>query len=215
MSEASIQLWSGWSFPDSALAALRHHLVERLPRDQALVVRGGWSLGGLRALHEVVAGHSPATHLVLLAGTARFCAGADGWPGLPEANLRALQRQFARDPREALVGFHRLCAGPNAPAELIHERTGISLNMGTETLAAGLHTLATLDLRDALAKCRIPVLIVHGMRDAVIPVEAAERMLEALPLAKLVRHVQAGHDLPLTQPDWVAEQLSAFLITPA
>ena len=214
MSEASIQLWSGWSFPDSALADLRAHLVERLPRDQTMVVRGGWSLGGLRALQEVVEGRSPATHLILIAGTARFCADADRWPGLPEANLRALQRQFARDPREALTGFHRLCAGPDASAELIHQRTEISLSLGLETLATGLHTLATLDLRNALAQCRLPVLILHGMRDPLIPVAAAERMLEALPLAKLVRHVHAGHALPLTHPEWVAEQISAFLGTP-
>ena len=214
MSDASIQLWSGWSFPDSALASLRAQLVDRLPRDQGMVVRGGWSLGGLRALQETLEGRSPATHLILIAGTARFCADGERWPGLPEANLRALQRQLARDPREALTGFHRLCAGPDAPADLIHERTETSLKMGVEALGTGLQTLLTLDMRNALAGCRIPVLVLHGMRDTVIPLAAADRMLDDLPLAKLVRHPHAGHDLPLTHPDWVAEQIAAFLLTP-
>lgn len=215
MSEASLKLWPGWAFPESALQELRRQLVRRIPRGIGPVIQAGWSLGGLRALREVQQGESPATHLILLSSTARFCADDADWPGLPQANLKALQRQLARDPEQALAGFHRLCAGPHASEELIRRRTNDSLAMDRAELADGLQALAEWDVRAGLAACRIPVLMLHGMKDEVIPVEAAEQMLEQLPLAKLARHMEAGHDLPLADPQWVGEQVESFLNTPS
>ncbi len=215
MSEASIQLRSGWSFPDHALDAIRAGLVRQLPRHEHLVVRGGWSLGGLLALYEVAGGQSPATHLILISSTARFCTDDAGWPGTPVANFRALQRQFERSPPDALAGFHRWCAGPSATESLITQRVAESLAMGLDALRTGLQALATLDARAALQTCPIPVLLLHGTLDPVIPMPAAERMVEVLPVATLVRHPQAGHDLPLQYPEWVLEQTAHFLSSPA
>lgn len=214
MSEASIHLLSGWSFPESTLAGIRHELIRQIPPQQHVVVRGGWSLGALLALHEVVSGRSAATHLILISGTARFCADDADWPGLSPANLRALQRQLDRAPREALAGFHRLCAGPEAPETQIAERVEAGLSLGLETLRAGLKSLETLDVRAALSSCRIPVLLLHGALDPVIPLAASEHLVASLPLAKLVRHTQAGHDLPLRFPEWIVEQTAQFLNSP-
>lgn len=215
MSEASLKLWSGWAFPEAALQTLRQQLVRRIPRGIGPVIHVGWSLGGLRALREVQQGQRPVTHLILISATARFCGDGAQWPGLPQANLRALQRQWSRDPEQALAGFHRLCAGPEVPDEVIRRRTADSLAMDRAELEDGLRALAEWDLRAGLAACRIPVLLLHGMQDAVIPVAAPEQMLEQLPLAKLARHMQAGHDLPLADPQWVGEQVESFLNTPS
>ncbi len=214
MSDASIQLISGWSFPENALTAIREGLVHQLPRHEHLVVRGGWSLGGLLALHEVAGGHSTATHLILISSTARFCADESGWPGTSTASLRAMQRQLERSPTEALATFHQWCAGPAAPESLIKQRVAEALELGLDSLRAGLQALATLDVRAALPSCSIPVLLLHGACDPVIPMAAAERMVESLPMATLVRHPQAGHDLPLQHTAWVLEQTAHFLNSP-
>lgn len=215
MSDASIQIKSGWSFPDHALAHIREGLVQQLPRQEHLVVRGGWSLGGLLALHDVASGKSVATHLILISSTACFCADDSGWPGTSPANLRAMQRQLERSPPEALAAFHRWCAGPEAAESLIQQRVAESLDLGLDALRKGLQELTTLDVRNALQSCSIPVLLLHGALDPVIPMAAAERMVETLPMATLVRHPQAGHDLPLKYPAWVLEQTAHFIKNPA
>lgn len=75
-------------------------------------------------------------------------------------------------------------------------------------LAEGLEQLDRLDLRAALPGLSLPVLILHGAADRVIPVQAAEYLAAALPSARLVVHPDslAGHDLPLRAADWVREQ---------
>lgn len=172
----------------------------------------GWSLGGLQILRDVTnAGKRPPTHLILVASTARFCGDDPGWPGLSRAALRALQRQLARAPEEALAGFHRLCANAPHNDDVLTARVAASLQLGVPALADGLRELAELDLRTNLSACGVPVLMLHGAHDQVIPLAAAEQTAALLPQARLVVHPEAGHDLPLAHPDWVAEHVADFL----
>jgi uncharacterized protein len=56
----------------------------------------------------------------------------------------------------------------------------------------------------------LPVLVVHGARDAIIPVEQGERLAAAFPAARWVRVEPAGHnDLLAFEVVW--EELSRFL----
>ena len=71
--------------------------------------------------------------------------------------------------------------------------------------------LAELDLRETLASLSIPVLILHGAEDRVIPLQAARAMAERLSDVRLLEHPTAGHDLPLTQTAWVVDHIGDFL----
>lgn len=198
-------LFTGWAFPDAALRPIADALegsIAPTHEDADLVI--GWSLGGLRALAQAEA----RTPLVLISATARFCGDGEAWPGLPAANLRALQRQVKRAPADALRGFHRICAGDDTPADLIAARVQRSLALELES---GLQALADLDVRPLLARCTAPILLLHGARDRVIPIEAARATAALLPNATLREHPTAGHDLPLTEVDWIAERMTEFL----
>lgn len=196
-------LLTGWSFPAHTLDGL----------GGAGRARGGWSLGGLQALAGLRDEPMRWPTGILISSTARFCGEADGWPGLPRPALRALQRQLQRAPREALLGFHRLCAGPETDDVVIAQRVEDSLALGLDVLATGLRELDTLDVRADLPAITQPILILHGARDQVIPVQAAERMAELLPQATLIIHPEAHHDLPLAHCAWVAEHIRMFLAT--
>lgn len=206
-------LFTGWAFADDALAPLAEGLGCSPASDPAAaVVWIGWSLGGLRALARARL-RAPPARLILIASTARFSRAGD-WPGLPGAHLRALQRQFMRDPDAALRGFHMLCA-PEADPALIARRLQVSRALPTESLRAGLRELAELDLRDGLHELNCPVLILHGANDRIIPAAAAYALAARLPHARVEIHPAAEHDLPLAHPAWVIETMRNFLDHPA
>lgn len=201
-------LYTGWAFPDAALAPLaRAARLDQAPAEEASILVG-WSLGGLRAMRDALHRSPGPIGLVLLSSGARFCSDQHGWPGIAPAALRALHKKLRSDPLDALRGFHRLTAGPEAPDRLIEERCRTSAGMD---LAAGLDELATLDWSGALCRLAMPVLLLHGARDKVFFPEAAEATARQLPRATLKIHPEAGHDLPLTHTEWCAEQLAAWL----
>ncbi|HMP76446.1 MAG TPA: alpha/beta fold hydrolase [Kiritimatiellia bacterium] len=202
-------LFTGWAFPDAALRPLTNALGFSIASThEEADIWIGWSLGGLHALAQTDA----KTPLVLISSTARFCGNGANWPGLPPANLRALQRQVSRTPEEAMRGFHRLCASDAASDDEIESRVQESLRL---ELSTGLRDLAALDLRAQLPSIHTPVLLVHGARDRVIPVEAARATAALLPNATLHEHPTAGHDLPLTEVDWIAKRIADFLDSPS
>jgi pimeloyl-ACP methyl ester carboxylesterase len=209
-------LFSGWAFPRWALQPIADQLcvtVTHDPAEAALWI--GWSLGGLRALGlsgERWARGVPAPRvLVLLASTARFCGDGGHWPGQPIGRLRALERRLAHAPDAALRGFHALCADAEATPETLDARRRASLSLDPRELAEGLRALGELDLRETLASLSIPVLILHGAEDRVIPPQAARAVAERLSDVRLLEHPTAGHDLPLTHTAWVVGQIRDFL----
>lgn len=56
-----------------------------------------------------------------------------------------------------------------------------------------------------------PTLVIHGRLDAIVPVEQAERLVEAIPNSELKVFEDAGHVPTLTRPTRVAEAISEFL----
>lgn len=195
----------GWAYPSTSLASLAG-MTSQFP------VTGSWSLGSFQSMEAAMKNPVSIPALILVGSTARFCA-TDGYDcGLPEANLRAMQRALTRDPRGTLESFHRLCAGPaTLSAGELAQRVEQSLSLGLDSLAAGLRELREKDLRDDVTTIECPVLLLHGEEDRVIPVAAARRLAARLPRAKLVTMPGAGHDLPIRHADRVAEQISKFV----
>ncbi|MCO5045278.1 MAG: alpha/beta fold hydrolase [Kiritimatiellae bacterium] len=199
------RLFPGWAFPETALQPIAEALHCDIRTDTGGDLWIAWSLGGLHALTQSRATTPRA--LILISSTARFCADSDHWPGLPTANLRALQRQLARAPEDALRGFHKLCTA-TASATTLETRLRDSLTL---PLADGLRDLAELDLRDRLETIRQPTLLLHGSKDRVIPIAAAHALAQRLPHAQLREHPEAEHDLPIAHAGWVIEQIRDFL----
>lgn len=199
-----VRLFSGWSFPESSLQPMADSLRE-LQMDGSCWI--GWSLGGIQAL-QLLSRESPRA-LVLLSSTARFCADGENWPGLPEAQLRALRKLFRRDPETALRQFHRLCAGNNFSEATLENRVRTSMEMDRRSLEQGLDLLGTTDARSVHSS--LPILLLHGARDEVIPAAAAEATARLFPNARVIVNHHAAHDLPLSHAPWIADRLLDFI----
>jgi pimeloyl-[acyl-carrier protein] methyl ester esterase len=75
-----------------------------------------------------------------------------------------------------------------------------------ETLEGGLRILSETDMRDALGSIRQPVLVVHGDRDSLVPLEAGEYLSRRLFNARFLVLRGAGHAPFLSKPEetWAA-----------
>jgi len=84
--------------------------------------------------------------------------------------------------------------------------------MKTEAAVEGLRSFIGRDsVLDRLGEIRVPVLVIHGEEDIAQPMVEAEKIVERVPGAELVRIPGAGHSTPLEAPDAVNEALSSFL----
>lgn len=80
--------------------------------------------------------------------------------------------------------------------------------------AAGLQLLDDTDLRAALPSLDLPVRLLHGAEDALIPAGAAIAMNDALPQCRLTLLDDCGHAPLLSRPDDCAALMEGFLAEP-
>lgn len=220
----SFHVYSGWAFPRETLAPLAgllrshahvalHDALDPLPEDVENAILVGWSLGGLRLLDAVCRGATPAA-LILIAGTARYCA-CEGYPhGVPESALRSMIVGLTRNRLRTLAAFLQMTAESDAAATtFVDQHLADASGLEVEPLRQGLALLRDLDLRDRVRDCAAPTLLLHGTDDRIIPIAAADWLHRHLPTSLLIAKPEAGHDLPLRHPDWVADQVGEFLRT--
>ena len=67
------------------------------------------------------------------------------------------------------------------------------------------------ELEHAVPSVQSPVLLLADPRDTLVPVDTARRLAEALPDARLQLVEGAGHHLPRSAPEAVADAIVAFL----
>lgn len=196
----------------AALAADLREWLAALSLDRIRLL--GWSMGGQVAL-ELAAALPPeqVERLLLVAATPRFCA-ADDWPhGLPEGQVRALERQLRRDCPGALKDFReRMLAGeelPSARCQRIDALIGPP-PAPADALAA-LAALRREDQRSCLAALDCPTLVQHGELDAITLPGAARTLAEEIPGARLDLLPGIAHAPFLSRPDEVFAQWRTFL----
>lgn len=226
-------LVAGWAYPSESLLplaeALRpvlachlhawpdlhpddgNTLYQRVAETRADVLIG-WSLGGLVALEMVLRHTPPIRGLVLVASTSRFCRSPDYPAGVQPATLRAMRIGLHNDASETLRRFHHLVCAPRVPPPALTEQfIANALCQPLDALTSGLDYLSATDLRPFLESLRVPILLIHGDRDAVIPADASIYIANHAPRATLKVLSGYGHDLPLTAACSVAQTIADFL----
>ncbi|WP_332675356.1 alpha/beta fold hydrolase [Aromatoleum sp.] len=199
---------------DPTLEAWADALLPTLP-DAALLC--GWSIGGMIALDLARRHPQKVAQLILVGTSPRFvsCSDPDTWPhGLETATVEGFIGSFARDPAATLNRFVALQALGDSDRRGVAARLNAALadacRSGVDGLAAGLQLLATTDLRPSLSQVHQPVQLLHGARDALMPLAAAEWLAAQLPDARLMRFDACGHAPFLSRPAECAELIASF-----
>lgn len=176
------------------LDALADALAELCPTPTIAV---GWSLGALAVLALAQRHASRLRGLVLLGATPRFVAAPD-WPhAVAPSLLRQFAADLARDYAGTLSRFLTLQLGMGvAERDVLKRLRALVLARELPSAAglnAGLALLEQTDLRPLLATVKLPVLVIHGDRDRLVPPAAAAHLARSLPAARLYILPQAGH----------------------
>ena len=101
---------------------------------------------------------------------------------------------------------------PNAPPEVVERAREIAVTQEPDRLVAALAAMRDReDARPLLGGIGVPVLVVRGEEDAIVPLEEAKAVAAAVPDGELVRLEGTGHLPPLEWPEELARRLLRFL----
>lgn len=173
----------------------------------------GWSLGGLVALEAARRFPEKVARLVLVGSTPCFVRRED-WrcavaPEILQEFAVALESDYAGTLKRFLA---LLTQGDEAAKAVLRTLRDCLYSRGrptVETLRGGLEILAEADLRGRLG-CP-PALIVHGDRDPLCPLPAAQWLAQHLPDARLEIFHGAAHAPFLSHPAEFVENVKNFL----
>lgn len=146
------------------------------------------SMGGLLAFERLP---SSCEKLVLLSGTACFCKKEGYTYGTAERILDRMITQLEQDPTSLLDAFFSNVHAPQKPSRQNRPHPPTDLN----ALREGLLYLRDTDLRSLIPSLHLPVLLMHGIADQIIPVDAAHWLDQHLPKSQLITYEGLGHAL--------------------
>jgi pimeloyl-ACP methyl ester carboxylesterase len=169
--------------------------LERVEGPRALV---GHSLGGAAALATGLARPDLVDGIVVVGAGARL--------PVPDSAIERLDADFGAE-RERLVEGSVTDAGSPAARRA---REAIDA-CGPAGLAADYAACRSVDLRGKLAALSVPVLLVHGADDHLVPVWLGEELARELPMAQMVVVPGARHAPMSDAPGTVDLLLAAYL----
>jgi 2-hydroxymuconate-semialdehyde hydrolase len=168
------------------------------------VLVGNSAAGGAAALALAALEPGRVERIVVMGG-----AGT----GDPPPTIPFYENQ-SRDSMRATL--RHLVADPDRHRDLIEElsacRLDRALRPGAEEAFRAMFAPDPAGSRPVdLSRVRVPVLALHGERDRVSPVLVSERLVAALPDARLVVVAGAGHWIHVDRPDEFCTLVEEFL----
>ena len=209
---------SGWAHSTHAIEPIGKHFAQQckvellsgadalqrpnLPKADAILTG---SMGGLLAFERL-----PPTckKIVLLSGTACFCKKEDYTHGTAERILDRMINQLEKDPATILDAFFCNVHAPQKPSRQNRPHPPTDLH----ALREGLRYLRDTDLRSRIPSLHLPVLLMHGTADQIIPVDAAHWLDQHLPESQLITYEGLGHALAAHAFEQTMQAAEHFLV---
>jgi pimeloyl-[acyl-carrier protein] methyl ester esterase len=108
--------------------------------------------------------------------------------------------RFADAPGDVLADFRRRC-GDDTPVSILD----------INRLQTDLEALRDWDCRAQYARMGLPVLVLHGEADPILPPAMRDAVFASASRVDRITRPEAGHLLPLTDPGFCAEQIRRFV----
>jgi pimeloyl-ACP methyl ester carboxylesterase len=207
-----------WPIDVSAYGRLVHDFCEKLCIDRVAALVGS-SMGGFVSTEATIERPSRFERLVLVSAAGISFAEAQGREAT--AFVRSVQAaavvllgrpsvQFLSRSRSRRLGFGRLVNYPNRlRPELLWEQ--IEPSIGAPGLAPAARSIAGYDTRHRLPEIEIPTMVVWGLKDQIVPVEAAIGYHRLIAGSRLEIFERTGHLPQLERPSRFNALLDEFL----
>lgn len=194
------------------LHAVAESVAESLPANADIC---GWSLGGQVAMRIALLQPDRVRRMVLVGTTPRYVNTPDWQHGIEASIFQQFAAQIAADYQNTLIRFFTLqCMGADDARSTVKQLRKSFSERPVPTLGSlqkALNILLQTDLRPELENLRKPILLVHGDRDTLAPVQAAHWLAQQLPFGRLRVIAGASHAPFLSHPDQFIEALVQFL----
>jgi len=193
------------------LEAVGDALVNALPDTPSCWL--GWSLGATVVLDIARRYPERVNSLILLAGNPLF-VGTDDWAGVKPTVLDGFAENLTLNCQATLLRFLALQVnGLPDGKTLLKDLKAAIMECPTPdnaSLQGGLEILKHTDLRAALAELEIPVSVILGDKDTLVPVAVAEH-LRSLGIAHPSIINGAGHVPFLSHPQQLLALINCFM----
>lgn len=206
-----------WPIDMPAYGRLIHDFCEKLGIDRVAALVGN-SMGGFVSTEAVIERPSRFERLVLVSAAGVSFAEARG--RRVDATLRMLEatapfmtgprRIWLNRKRSRQIAFGRVIRYPSRlRPELLQEQMEPGLQ--SPGFFDGLRSIGGYDTRERLPEIEIPTLIVWGLNDQVVPVEAAIGYHRLIPESRLEIFERTGHVPQLERPARFNSLLDDFI----
>ncbi len=169
-------------------------LINALPETPSCWL--GWSLGATIVLDIAHRYPERVNSLILVAGNPLF-VGSEHWAGVKSSVLDNFATSLTADCQATLLRFLALQVNglPNSK-QLLKELKAAVMECpppDNDSLQGGLEILKHTDLRAVLAQLNIPVSVILGDKDTLVPVAVGQQMQQLLTQLELTILNGAGH----------------------
>jgi pimeloyl-ACP methyl ester carboxylesterase len=196
-----------WPIDMPAYGRLIHDFCEKLGIDRVAALVGN-SMGGFVATEAVIERPSRFDRLVLVSAAGISFAEAEGRRG--EAALGMLEatfpflvgphRSYVTRPRGRKLAFGSIFHNPNRlRPELLQEQLAPSID--SPGFGPALRAIGGYDTRHRLPEIEVPTLVVWGLNDRIVPVEAAIGYHRLVADSRLELFERTGHVPQMERPE--------------
>jgi pimeloyl-ACP methyl ester carboxylesterase len=175
-------------------------------RDVVLV---GWSMGTTVVLSYLERGGSDARALVIVNGPLRLTQTSDFPHAMSEAELEGYLRALRDSWPVGERAFQARTVLEPDPA-LVDWLYAVALQTPLDVALSVVREQAKLDMRDAVARLRVPVLAAYSRHDPYYPPSLADDIANRAPNGRSVIFEHSAHCIPIEEPDRFCEVLREF-----
>ena len=187
---------AGLSFEDQAAS-----LASQLPNGRLI----GWSLGGLYAIEIARQNPGRFSQLILVCCNPCFVHRHDWHCAVTESDFAAFADDLSRDWSSTIRRFLSLqMLGDVNARQLVRDLMANIQTVGepdAEVLKHGLDLLKISDTRSILAELEIPIKLILGIRDTLVPASLAKEILKVNSRIQGELITSAAHAPLLSHPD--------------
>lgn len=170
----------------------------------------GWSMGGLYLLEFARRYPEHPRSLCLMASNPKFVA-TEGWAGVEQAVFDQFAALLSEDIHATIERFLAIQAmgAPQARGQIkkLKQQLMLAPTATENALQQGLALLKSSDLRHVLAQTALPVSVVLGERDKLVPSDVLPQLKTLNETIDTITITSAGHAPFVSSPELVAEPL--------
>jgi pimeloyl-ACP methyl ester carboxylesterase len=187
-------------------------VMERLDLKDVVLV--GHSMGPAEIVRYLSRhGSARVSRLVLISPALPFMLKTlDNPGGIEAATFETRRQQWTQDMPKFLAENARAFVTPQTSAETVAWIADMGAQASLKALFDLNHAIAETDQREAVARIKLPTLLIHGGQDKSAPLELTSRRLAALiPGSELKIYDGAPHGLLVTDRDRLNADLEAWV----